>query len=99
MICSKRKVFDWVRGLCPGWVAPRSIDRSRGPARAPGSDWFHYTNLNFPVVASVIERVTGERFDVARTAHAVRVGVRIAVPHEVGAMLRSLGDPPMNNGG
>lgn len=33
--------------------------------RAPGSDWFHYTNLNFPVVASVIEKVTGERFDVA----------------------------------
>ena len=31
----------------------------------PGSDWFHYTNLNFPVIASVIERVTGERFDVA----------------------------------
>lgn len=34
-------------------------------AHAPGSDWFHYTNLNFPVVASVIEKVTGERFDVA----------------------------------
>ncbi len=32
---------------------------------APGSGWFHYTNLNFPVVASVVERVTGERFDVA----------------------------------
>lgn len=31
----------------------------------PGSDWFHYTNLNFPVVASVIEKVTEERFDVA----------------------------------
>ena len=30
---------------------------------APGSDWFHYTNLNFPVAASVMERVTGERFD------------------------------------
>lgn len=29
----------------------------------PGSGWFHYTNLNFPVVASVMERVTGERFD------------------------------------
>ncbi|MBB4154997.1 CubicO group peptidase (beta-lactamase class C family) [Sphingomonas jinjuensis] len=28
----------------------------------PGS-FFRYTNLNFPVVASVIERVTGERFD------------------------------------
>ncbi len=34
-------------------------------AHAPGSGWFHYTNLNFPVVASVIERATGERFDVA----------------------------------
>ena len=33
------------------------------PAHAPGSGWFHYTNLNFPVVASVMERVTGERFD------------------------------------
>ena len=32
-------------------------------AHAPGSDWFHYTNLNFPVVASIMERVTGERFD------------------------------------
>lgn len=25
--------------------------------------WFHYANLNFPVVASVMEAVTGERFD------------------------------------
>ncbi|WP_310533611.1 serine hydrolase domain-containing protein [Novosphingobium sp.] len=32
-------------------------------AHAPGSGWFHYTNLNFPVVASVMERATGERFD------------------------------------
>lgn len=32
---------------------------------APGSDWFHYTNLNFPVIAGVLERATGERFDVA----------------------------------
>jgi CubicO group peptidase (beta-lactamase class C family) len=30
---------------------------------APGSGWFHYTNLNFPIVASVMERATGERFD------------------------------------
>jgi CubicO group peptidase (beta-lactamase class C family) len=34
-------------------------------AHAPGSGWFHYTNLNFPVVGSVIERVTATRFDVA----------------------------------
>lgn len=38
---------------------PRVWDRTH----APGSDWFHYTNLNFPVVASVMEAVSGERFD------------------------------------
>jgi CubicO group peptidase (beta-lactamase class C family) len=32
------------------------------PAHAPGN-YFRYTNLNFPVIASVMERVTGERFD------------------------------------
>ena len=31
-------------------------------AHAPGT-FFHYTNLNFPVVASVMERATGQRFD------------------------------------
>ncbi len=30
---------------------------------APGSGWFHYTNLNFPIVAGVMEAATGERFD------------------------------------
>lgn len=29
----------------------------------PGSGWFHYTNLNFPIVASVMEAATGQRFD------------------------------------
>lgn len=32
-------------------------------AHAPGSGWYHYTNLNFPVVASVMERGGGQRFD------------------------------------
>ncbi|MEA3033963.1 MAG: hypothetical protein QOH86_1979, partial [Sphingomonadales bacterium] len=31
-------------------------------AHAPGT-FFHYTNLNFPVIATVMERATGERFD------------------------------------
>ena len=31
-------------------------------AHPPGT-YFRYTNLNFPVVASVMERATGERFD------------------------------------
>jgi len=39
-------------------VDPKAWDA----AHAPGS-WFHYTNFNFPVVAAVMERATGERFD------------------------------------
>lgn len=38
---------------------PRAWD----PQHGPGDDWFHYTNLNFPIVASVMEAATGERFD------------------------------------
>ena len=30
----------------------------------PGEGYFAYANFNFPVIASVIERVSGERFDV-----------------------------------
>jgi CubicO group peptidase (beta-lactamase class C family) len=33
------------------------------PLHAPGSGWFHYTNLNFPLVASIMEAATGELFD------------------------------------
>jgi CubicO group peptidase (beta-lactamase class C family) len=37
----------------PGAFAPR---------HAPGG-YFHYTNLNFPVIATAMEKATGERFD------------------------------------
>jgi CubicO group peptidase (beta-lactamase class C family) len=37
---------------------PKAWDK----AHAPGT-WFRYTNLNFPVIASVLEAATGERFD------------------------------------
>ena len=40
---------------------PAMWDREHGPK----SGWFAYSNINFPVVASIIERVTGERFDAA----------------------------------
>lgn len=36
--------------------------RSFDPAHAPGT-YFRYSNLNFPVVGSLLERVTGERYD------------------------------------
>jgi CubicO group peptidase (beta-lactamase class C family) len=34
------------------------------PLHAPATGHFTYANLNFPIVASIVERVTGERFDV-----------------------------------
>lgn len=39
---------------------PRSWDLKHGP----GVGYFTYSNMNFPIVASMVERVTGERFDV-----------------------------------
>jgi CubicO group peptidase (beta-lactamase class C family) len=40
-------------------AAPTSWDLKNGP----GVGYFKYSNLNFPIVASIVERVTGERFD------------------------------------
>jgi CubicO group peptidase (beta-lactamase class C family) len=40
-------------------AAPTSWD----PKHGPGDYYFKYSNLNFPIVASIIERVTGDRFD------------------------------------
>lgn len=47
------------RTLAEVMAQPASWDRAHGP----GDGYFTYANLNFPVVGSVIERVTGERFD------------------------------------
>ena len=38
---------------------PHSWDLKRGP----GEHVFTYANMNFPIVGSIVERVTGERFD------------------------------------
>jgi CubicO group peptidase (beta-lactamase class C family) len=38
---------------------PMSWDAAHGP----GAGYFAYSNLNFPIIASVMEMVTGERFD------------------------------------
>ena len=34
------------------------------PKHGPGDNFFAYTNLNFPIVGSIVEKVTGERFDI-----------------------------------
>jgi CubicO group peptidase (beta-lactamase class C family) len=39
---------------------PKNWDLRHGP----GDGYFAYVNLNYPIIASVIEKVTGERFDV-----------------------------------
>ena len=51
-------IIPWGGSLRERVANPKAWDA----AHAPGT-WFAYTNLNFPVIASVIERATGERFD------------------------------------
>ena len=34
------------------------------PRRGPGDGYFTYSNMNFPIVGSIVELVTGERFDI-----------------------------------
>jgi CubicO group peptidase (beta-lactamase class C family) len=46
---------------------PRSWDLQHGP----DDGYFTYSNMNFPIVASIVERVTGERFDRWMRAHVL----------------------------
>ena len=39
---------------------PQNWDAEHGP----GASYFKYANMNFPIVASVMEKVAGERFDI-----------------------------------
>jgi CubicO group peptidase (beta-lactamase class C family) len=39
---------------------PKNWDQQHGP----GDNYFAYVNLNYPVIGSIVEKVTGERFDV-----------------------------------
>ena len=48
---------DTVRRTMAG---PGSWDAEHGP----GAGYFDYSNMNFPIIASIVERVTGKRFDV-----------------------------------
>ena len=46
---------------------PKNWDAHHGP----GDNHFSYVNLNFPIVASIIEKVTGERFDLWMHQHVL----------------------------
>ena len=54
--------IDYVLPLDADMRATLSDPKAWDGTHAPGT-WFHYTNFNFPVVAAVMERATGERFD------------------------------------
>ena len=45
---------------------PRNWD----PQHAPG-DYFAYVNLNYPIIGSIVEKVTGERFDLWMHEHVL----------------------------
>jgi len=54
--------IDYVLPLDADMRAVLENPKAWDAGHAPGS-WFHYTNFNFPVVAAVMEKATGERFD------------------------------------
>ncbi|PZO87776.1 MAG: serine hydrolase [Sphingomonas sanxanigenens] len=54
--------IDYVLPLGATLQGALADPRAWDGAHAPGS-WFRYTNLNFPVIASIMEKATGERFD------------------------------------
>ncbi len=54
--------IDYVLPLDTDMRQVLSDPKAWDAGHAPGT-WFHYTNFNFPVIAAVMERATGERFD------------------------------------
>ena len=46
---------------------PRNWDAQHGP----GDGYFSYVNLNYPIIASIVEEVTGERFDIWMHDHVL----------------------------
>jgi CubicO group peptidase (beta-lactamase class C family) len=46
---------------------PRNWDSKHGPS----DGYFAYVNLNYPIVGSIVEKVTGERFDLWMRAHVL----------------------------
>lgn len=53
---------DYVLPLDATLQATLADPRAWDSQHAPGT-WFQYTNLNFPMIAAVMEKATGERFD------------------------------------
>lgn len=59
---SLRDEIDYALPLDTTLEAALADPKAFDPERRPGT-FFRYSNLNFPVIAQVMERATGERFD------------------------------------
>src|SRR5438067_6002970 len=55
---------DYVIPLGSSLQALMADPKNWDPQHGPGDNFFSYTNLNFPIVGSIVERVTGARFDI-----------------------------------
>jgi len=55
---------DYANPLGGSLQAVMADPKNWDPAHGPGDNYFRYTNLNFPIVGSIVEKVTGERFDI-----------------------------------
>jgi len=55
---------DYVIPLGSSLQALMADPKNWDPQHGPGDNYFRYTNLNFPIVGSIVEKVTSERFDI-----------------------------------
>jgi CubicO group peptidase (beta-lactamase class C family) len=55
---------DYVIPLGASLQSVMADPKNWDPQHGPGDNYFRYTNLNFPIVASIVERATGQRFDI-----------------------------------
>ena len=55
---------DYAIPLGSSLQATMADPRNWASHHGPGDNYFSYANMNFPIVGSIVERVTGERFDI-----------------------------------
>ena len=51
--------------------AEMAKNTSWDPEHGPGENFFTYSNMNFPIIGSIVELVTGERFDIWMRANVI----------------------------
>lgn len=62
---------DYVIPLGSTLEAVMTDRRNWDPDHGPGEGYFSYVNLNYPIIASIMEKATGERFDIWMHQHVL----------------------------